>query len=193
MKKARPEELADLPVEERTRLATLALGSNLKHIRWREVNHYGNPASVGMQLAMTLVFWLASCSLEEAMSALDGDPLTPKSKRQWAEPDFQADEPEGLRFNLPKWREALSRGQVAPMLADGRQVVGLRAWLDDTGGGSPVWEMSLSRERLEVVVDTLSRALIFWESPITLPPPDEESPLPSGERSKGRKASQDEP
>lgn len=183
----RAEEIVDFPVEERTRVATLAMGSNLKHVRWREENHYGQPASVGMQLAMTLVFWLASCPLEDAMNALDSDPLTPKSKRQWAEPDFQTGESEGLRFNLPRWREALTRGQVAPILADGH-VVGLRAWLEVAGGGNPVWQMSLNRERLEVIVDTLSRALIFWETPVTPPPPDEEAEKLHGKRRKGRKA-----
>lgn len=194
MSGARAEELADFPVEERTRWATLAIQSNLKHIRWREENHYGKPASVGLQLAMTLVFWLASCRLEDAMNALDNDPLTPKFKKQWAEPDFQAGESEGLRFNLPKWREALAQGQVAPILAgDGRYVIGLRGWLEDDGGGSPVWEMSLSRERLELIVTTLSGALIYWESPVTLPPLGAEGEPRPGKRRKDRKVSRDEP
>lgn len=195
MKWSREDELSDFPVDSRQRLTTLAMKRNLSHVRWRETHPYGvsNPASVGLQLAMTLVFWMATCPLEEAMAALDSDPLSPKLKRQWSEPDFQAEHSEGLRFSLPKWREALARGQVAPVLAgDGWYVVGLRAWLDDPGGGSPVWEMSLSRERLELIVDTLSRALIFWEMPVTPPLPDEEAERPSGKARRGRKANRGE-
>lgn len=191
MRWSREDELVDFPLETRNRLTTLALKRNLSHIRWREEHPYGvsNPASVGMQLAMTLVFWLATCPLEEAMAALDNDPLSPKLKKQWAEPDFQAEHPEGLRFNLPKWREALARNQVAPILAgDGWYVVGLRAWLND----APEWEMSLNRERLELIVGTLSYALIFWEMPIT-PPPYEEAGAPSGRRRKGRKENRGTP
>lgn len=193
MKWSREEELADFPVHERTRWTTLALRRNLVHIHWREDHPLGTykAASVGMQLAMTLVFWLASCPLEQALNALDSDPLNPKLKRLWAEPDFQAEHPEGLRFNLHRWRAALSLGQVAPVLGgEGWSVIGLRAWLDGQGGGTPEWEMSLSRERLEVIVETLSSALIFWEIPVTPPLPHEELQQRPGRRRRGRKVNQ---
>lgn len=169
---------------------------NLSHVQWREANPYGitNPVSLGMQLAMTLVFWMASCRLEDAMAVLDHDPLNPKLKRQWAEPDFQPDHPDGLRFNLPRWREALSRGQVEPVLAgDGWYVVGLRAWLGSQGGGRPEWAMSLSRDRLDALVETLGGALIFWDMPLTPPPVDEAAQEPHGTPHTDRTESPDEP
>lgn len=59
--------------EQRTRFTTLALKRNLGHIRWREEHPYGvsNAASVGLQLAATLLLWIATSPLEQAMKELD--------------------------------------------------------------------------------------------------------------------------
>ena len=85
----------------------------------------------------------------------------------------------------------MALGQVEVLLnGDGWRVLGLRAWLLETGGGSPVWEMTLHRERLELVVDALCSTLPYWGMPLTLP-----GPVPaagtrrSGKRHRGRKAS----
>lgn len=182
--------------EQRTRFTTLAVRRNLSHIRWREVNPYSvtNPVSVGLQLAATVLLWIATSPLEQAMNELDSDPLNPKLKRLWGEPDFQPDHPEGLRANLPRWREAIAQGKVEMVLAgDGWYVVGLRARLGEPGGDSPVWEMTLERERLEFIVDTLAWALPFWRFPITLPASPEADAECSGRKRRGRKANQDEP
>lgn len=182
--------------EQRTRFTTLAVRRNLSHVRWREVNPYGvtNPVSVGFQLAATLLLLIATSPLEQAMNELDSDPLNPKLKRLWGQPDFQPSHPEGLRANLPQWREAIAQGQVQMVLAgDGWYVVGLRARLDEPGGDSPVWEMTLDRERLESIVDTLAWALPFWRFPITLPVPSEADEARSGRRRKGRRANPGEP
>ncbi|GMA15946.1 tyrosine-type recombinase/integrase [Deinococcus metallilatus] len=182
--------------EQRTRFTTLAVSRNLSHVRWREVNPYGatNPVSVGLQLAATLLLWIATSPLEQAMNELDGDPLNPKLKRLWTEPDFQPDHPEGLRANLPRWWEAIAQGKVEMVLAgDGWYVVGLRARLGEPGGDSPVWEMTLDRERLEFIVDTLAWALPFWRTPITLPAPSEAGAARPGRKRKGRRANPAEP
>ncbi|MCP2015907.1 hypothetical protein L1280_003090 [Deinococcus sp. HSC-46F16] len=182
--------------EQRTRFTTLAVRRNLSHVRWREVNPYGitNPVSVGLQLAATLLLWIATSPLEQAMNELDGDPFNPKLKRHWGEPDFQPDHPEGLRANLPRWREAIAQGKVEMVLGgDGWHVIGLRARLGEPGGDSPVWEMTLDRERLEFIVDTLAWALPFWRTPITLPAPSAADAGHSEKTRKGKKGNPAEP
>lgn len=150
------------------RFTTLALHRNLQHVRWREKNPLGmsNEASVGLQLTATFLLWIATSPLGQVMTDLDSDPLSPKIRRLWASLDFQADAPEGLRFNLPRWRRAIAQGTVEVMLAgDSWTVVGLRAWL---GGESP-WVMTLDRDRLDSFVDVLAWALPFWRFPVMRP------------------------
>ncbi|PTA67573.1 hypothetical protein C8263_12105 [Deinococcus arcticus] len=182
--------------EQRLRFTTLALKRNLNHIRWREEHPFGisNEASVGLQAATTLLLWIATSRLEEVMTELDNDPLNPKLKRLWNEPDFQAGHPAGVRANLSHWRKAIAEGGVEMVLAgDGWAVVGLRASLRTPGGESPVWEMTLSRERLDFIVDTLAWALPFWRFPITRPEVSGGDASRSGKARKGKKVTPAEP
>lgn len=191
------QRVGTFTLEQRARFTALALKRNLAYVRWREEHPYGesNVASVGVQLAATLLLWLATTPLERVMSELDRASLTPKRRKQWEGLDFQPDDPGGLRANLPRWREAVALGQVEVLLSgDGWRVLGLRAWVLETGGGSPVWEMTLDRERLEQIVDTLSSTLPYWSMQFTPPEP---APATEARRSgrgrKGRKAKLVEP
>lgn len=178
--------------EQRLRFTTLALKRNLQHVRWREKNPLGmsNEASVGLQLTATFLLWIATSPLEQVMTDLDSDPLSPKLRRLWTAPDFQADDPEGLRFNLPRWRTAIAQSTVEVVLAgDGWTVVGLRAWL---GGESP-WVMTLGRERLDTFVDVLAGALPFWRFPVMRPGARSEGGSRSGKGRTDRTERPDEP
>ncbi len=156
--------------EQRVRFTALAASRNLSHIRWREESPLGvtNPASVGLQLVTSLLLWVATAPLEQVLNDLDDDPLTPKLRRLWAGMDFDPGNPAGLRVTLPKWRQAIARGQVEPILnKNGWDVEGVRAWLGGPRGIGVVWEMTLDRARLEVIVDGLAAALPYWGTPLT--------------------------
>ncbi|GBF07249.1 hypothetical protein DAERI_130079 [Deinococcus aerius] len=152
-------------VEERVRWTTLALQRNLFQIRSCE-EHHTQAVSVGAQLVASMLLWVTTLPLEEVLDELTLGPLSPSLRRRWGEMDFRRTYPEGFRVNLPKWRQALSRGQVEVVLQGGDgEVWGLRAWLNSSDGDRSEWEMGLDRARLEGIVNLLCAALSEWRTP----------------------------
>lgn len=193
-----PRDQGPFTTEQRVRFTTLAVKRNLGHIRWREEHPYGmtNPASVGLQLVTSLLLWMATSPLEQVLDDLDSDPLTPKLRKLWAGPDFDPGDPMGLRATLPKWRQAIARGQVEPILnKNGWQVEGVRAWLGGPRGIGTVWEMTLDRARLEAIVDGLTAALPYWGAPLTplLQKQPKAGAAHRGKRRTGRRGTKAEP
>ncbi|ULH14466.1 hypothetical protein MF271_10515 [Deinococcus sp. KNUC1210] len=182
------------PIRTATRLVSGGLRGNLAWVMHRDQPQWRYPEQVSrtVQLLSSLTLLLA-LPLPELLAGLDAQPMTPRKRRLFEHPDFDATNAEGFRAGIGALRRALASAHCEFLMTED-QLLGLRAWQEGSGQPGVVsWELRFDRERLERVVTTLLEVMVYSGMPLT-PQPDEPPAAPRrrGTRATARTAKRDE-